>query len=139
MRYSIAGPPAMSATISRPRGAKALTPGGPDTCSEAMTVSERSLRCWQPSRLSFGRAVELAHRREQPIARIAKDLGISQSCLRRWMGQAGVEECTRRCVQWSHHLLDMQGSHDLFAGPRSRRAACRTVRTTGSSLESNVW
>ena len=38
------------------------------------------------------RAVELARRREQPIAQIAKDLGISESCLRRWMDQADVDD-----------------------------------------------
>jgi len=38
------------------------------------------------------RAVELARLREKPIAQIAKDLGISESCLRRWMEQADVEE-----------------------------------------------
>ena len=37
------------------------------------------------------RAVELARLREQPIAKIAQDLGISESCLRRWMGQADVD------------------------------------------------
>lgn len=37
------------------------------------------------------RAVELARRREQPIVAIAKDLGISESCLRRWMDQADVD------------------------------------------------
>jgi transposase-like protein len=31
------------------------------------------------------RAVELARRREKPIAEIAHDLGIAESCLRRWM------------------------------------------------------
>ena len=31
------------------------------------------------------RAVELARLREKPIAQIAKDLRISESCLRRWM------------------------------------------------------
>ena len=31
------------------------------------------------------RAVELARLREQPVAQIASDLGISESCLRRWM------------------------------------------------------
>ncbi len=31
------------------------------------------------------RAVELARLREKPIAQIAKDLQISESCLRRWM------------------------------------------------------
>ena len=38
------------------------------------------------------RAVELARRREQPVAQIAKDLGVSESCLRRWMNQANVDE-----------------------------------------------
>ncbi len=37
------------------------------------------------------RAVELARLREKPIAAIAKDLGISESCLRRWMGPADVD------------------------------------------------
>jgi transposase len=31
------------------------------------------------------RAVELARRREKPIIQIAKDLGVSETCLRRWM------------------------------------------------------
>ena len=38
------------------------------------------------------RAVELARLREKPISQIAKDLGISESCLRRWMDQADVDE-----------------------------------------------
>ena len=38
------------------------------------------------------RAVELARLREQPIAKIARDLGISESCLRRWMDQADVDQ-----------------------------------------------
>lgn len=37
------------------------------------------------------RAVELARAGEQPIAQIAKDLGISESCLRRWMAVADVD------------------------------------------------
>ena len=41
------------------------------------------------------RAVELARRREQPIAQIARDLGISESCLRRWMDLADIEEGNR--------------------------------------------
>ncbi|MGI8693018.1 MAG: transposase [Geodermatophilaceae bacterium] len=41
------------------------------------------------------RAVELARRREQPIAQIARDLGISESCLRRWMDLANIEEGNR--------------------------------------------
>ena len=38
------------------------------------------------------RAAELARRREKPIAQIARDLGTSESCLRRWMELADVEE-----------------------------------------------
>lgn len=37
-------------------------------------------------------AVELARLREKPITEIAKDLGISESCLRRWVSQADVDD-----------------------------------------------
>ena len=38
------------------------------------------------------RAIELAREGAKPIARIAKDLGISESCLRNWMVQADADE-----------------------------------------------
>jgi transposase-like protein len=38
------------------------------------------------------RAVELARQRSKPIAELAKDLGISESCLRNWLTQAEVDE-----------------------------------------------
>jgi transposase-like protein len=38
------------------------------------------------------RAVELARLREKPVAQIATDLGISDSCLRNWMAQADIDE-----------------------------------------------
>jgi transposase len=38
------------------------------------------------------RAVELAREKAAPISRIAKDLGISESCLRNWMARAGIDE-----------------------------------------------
>jgi transposase len=41
------------------------------------------------------RAVELARLREKPIVEIAQDLGISESCLRRWMAQADIDDGTR--------------------------------------------
>ena len=41
------------------------------------------------------RAVELARLREKPIKDIAKNLGISESCLRRWMDIADVDEGRR--------------------------------------------
>ena len=41
------------------------------------------------------RAVELARLREKPVAEIAKDLGISDSCRRGWMARADVDEGRR--------------------------------------------
>jgi transposase len=41
------------------------------------------------------RAVELARLREKPVAKIAEDLGISDSCLRNWMRQADVDDGRR--------------------------------------------
>lgn len=38
------------------------------------------------------RAVELARQGDKPIAALAKDLRISESCLRNWMAQAEVDE-----------------------------------------------
>src|SRR3954447_5436869 len=37
------------------------------------------------------RAVELARRREKPIAAIAHDLDIAESCLRRWLKQDDID------------------------------------------------
>jgi transposase len=44
------------------------------------------------------RAVDLARERAKPVAEIAKDLGISESCLRNWMAKADVEEGRREGV-----------------------------------------
>jgi transposase len=41
------------------------------------------------------RAVELARLREKPIAKIAEDRGISDSCLRSWMARADVDDGRR--------------------------------------------
>ncbi|MDH4171029.1 MAG: transposase [Acidimicrobiia bacterium] len=41
------------------------------------------------------RAVELARLREKPVAQIAEDLGISDSCLRGWVKQADIDEGRR--------------------------------------------
>ena len=38
------------------------------------------------------RAIELARLKEKPIAQIAADLGISESCLRNWVHQADIDE-----------------------------------------------
>ena len=44
------------------------------------------------------RAVDLARERAKPVAEIAKDLGISESCLRNWMAKADIEEGRREGV-----------------------------------------
>ena len=41
------------------------------------------------------RAVELARERAKPISEIARDLGISDSCLRGWMARADIEDGRR--------------------------------------------
>jgi len=41
------------------------------------------------------RAVELARMREKPVAQIAEDLGISESCLRNWLNRADINEGRR--------------------------------------------
>ena len=38
------------------------------------------------------RAVELARERAKPMAELAHDLGISESCLRDWVAKADVDE-----------------------------------------------
>jgi len=43
------------------------------------------------------RAVELARQGAQPVARIAADLGIAQSCLRRWVKHLPVTYRTLWC------------------------------------------
>jgi transposase len=47
------------------------------------------------------RAVELARMREKPVAQIAEDLGISDSCLRNWMRQADIDEGRREGLSLS--------------------------------------
>jgi transposase-like protein len=38
------------------------------------------------------RAIELARQRAKPISEVAKDLRISESCLRNWVAQADADE-----------------------------------------------
>jgi transposase-like protein len=40
--------------------------------------------------------VELARLHEKPLAQIAEDLGIAESCLRNWVKQADIDEGQRR-------------------------------------------
>ena len=47
------------------------------------------------------RAVELARERAKPMAEIARDLGISESCLRNWVSQAAVDAGEREGLSTS--------------------------------------
>ena len=50
------------------------------------------------------RAVELAREGNKPIVQIAKDLGISDSGLRRWMAQADVDDGKREGLSSSDRV-----------------------------------
>ena len=41
------------------------------------------------------RAIELARLGDKPIAKIAEDLGIAESCLRNWLKQADIDDGQR--------------------------------------------
>ena len=63
------------------------------------------------------RAVELARQGSTPVSKIAKDLGISDSCLRNWMHQADAD--------------DNRGGDRLSGSDRSRRSrSCSARRPT---------
>ena len=49
------------------------------------------------------RAVELARLREKPVAQIAEDLGISDSCLRGWIKQADIDDGRRQGTSSADH------------------------------------
>lgn len=61
------------------------------------------------------RAVELARLGEQPVAALAKQLSISESCLRNWMAQADADE------QGSHSRLTTDEKKELAQLRRDKR------------------
>lgn len=42
--------------------------------------------------------VEVARKREAPVSQVAKDFGISESCLHRWLQAADIEDGVREGV-----------------------------------------
>ena len=81
------------------------------------------------------RAVELARLREQPISRIAADLGIAGSCLHRWLRQADVDEGRKQGLtseeraelvrlRRANRTLEMENEILKRAAPASRARTC---------------
>src|SRR5688572_25032453 len=85
------------------------------------------------------RAVELARTGDRPVAVLAKELQISESCLRNWMAQADVDEggradrlttaekrelaeLRRRNRQLEMVTAPHRGRHFTSGGPHDRRA-----------------
>jgi transposase len=59
------------------------------------------------------RAVELARERAKPIAQIAADLGLSESCLRNWMARADIDEGHREGLSTDERAELVQLRRDL--------------------------
>jgi transposase-like protein len=58
-----------------------------------VTIGHRERCPRAPHPLEFRQhAVELARLGGKPLSKIAKDLGISESCLRNWIAQADADE-----------------------------------------------
>lgn len=62
------------------------------TCVDRVSAGEE-VAVPAPHPIEFRqRAVELARKGDKPVAQLAKDLGISESCLRNWMSQADADD-----------------------------------------------
>jgi len=68
-------------------------PRSTDTRPEVASATGKDVAVPSPHPAEFRRrAVELARERAKPIAEVAEDLCISESCLRSWMAQADIDE-----------------------------------------------
>jgi transposase-like protein len=64
------------------------------------------------------RAVELARLGEKPVAQLASELRISESCLRNWMAQADADECgseSRLTTAEKRELAELRKANRLLA------------------------
>jgi transposase len=61
-----------------------------------MTFTGRGQQMPKPFPLEFRRdVVAVARRGEAPMSQVAKDFGISESCLHRWVKRAEIEDGVR--------------------------------------------
>ena len=75
-----------------PPQARAPVRWGPEVWALAMYLMDRQHLPLARTAELLAELLELANDRVKPVAQIARDLGISESCLRRWMEVAAVEE-----------------------------------------------
>ncbi|MER7074213.1 transposase [Terrabacter sp. NPDC000476] len=75
------------------------------------------------------RAVELAQLREQPIGKIAADLGISESCLRRWvrLAEGSSGRTSGRAGQDTTAVLDAGERAELIELRRKTRVQAMEI------------
>ena len=66
------------------------------------------------------RAVELARQKTKPVAELAKELRISESCLRNWMAQADVDEQGSATLLTSKEKKERAASGQAASGDGSR-------------------
>ena len=76
--------------------------------------------------------VAVARRGEAPVAQVAKDFGISESCLHRWLAQADIEDGTRpgSTKEESEQLRELRKRNRLLEAENEvlRRAAAYLAR-----------
>ena len=81
------------------------------------------------------RAVELAREKTKPVAELAKDLRISESCLRNWMAQAEVDDngsATQLTSKEKKELVELRRDKrrlEMEVEPSSGRPPISPVRT----------
>ena len=69
-------------------------------CGAVRPCERRSMPAPHPPEFRR-RAVELAREGLKPIARIAEDIGMSESCLRNWLRQADIDDGKKEGVSTS--------------------------------------
>ena len=102
-------------------------------CEAAGAVRWKDVQMPRPHPPEFRqRAVELARLREKPVAQIAEDLGISDSCLRNWMARADIDEGRRDGVSSREReelvALRREARTPRLENERLKRAAAHFAR-----------
>jgi transposase len=73
------------------------------------------------------RAVELAREHAKPLDQIAKDLGISSSCLRNWVKQAAIDRGARQVPGVDQYVSRERAEHRARGGRAATRELGRAI------------